>query len=176
MPVFINKASLEHSRAHSFTWWLCFSCYKGSSVVAIETNQPTKFMVTSIWPFKEEVCWALPCLWSLYPVGFLPTSMTTFTSFCLLWPSGDGGWCSLEFCPSSSHWHTLPPSIVVPVPEQHPSQSVGKLSASCSVFPNRLGSLRTRPMCFSYSSRHMAATQKISTRWMRVYKAFQKNI
>lgn len=144
--------------------------------VAIETNQPTKFMITSIWPFTEEVCWVLPFLWSLYPVGFLPTCMTTDTSFRLLWPSGGGGWCSLEFCLSSSHWNTLPPSIVVQVPEHLPSQSVGKLSVICSVFPNKLGSLRTRPMCFSYSSWHMAATQKISARWMCVYKAFQKNI
>lgn len=60
MPVFINKASLEHSRPHSFTWWFCFSCYKGSSAVAIETNQPTKFMITSIWPFRLLLSPALP--------------------------------------------------------------------------------------------------------------------
>lgn len=154
MLVFMNKASLEHSRAHSFTWWLWLlfllqrqfsSCNRDQSAYKIYDNfYLARHRRGLLSPPLSVV--ALSC-------GF-PSHLRdcTFTSFPLLWPSGGGGWCSLEFCPSSSHWHTLPLSIVVPVPEHRPSQSVGKLSVSCSVFPNRPGSLRTWPMCFSYNS------------------------
>lgn len=158
----------------------CFHCHNGSLVAISETIRPT-MLIAYIFHLALWSSWLSPALCVVTFSCGLPSHLHECTApgFCLLLPSGGGGWCSAEFCPSPSHWHaSLPPSRL----PWHPNILYHKpimLRARCFICPNRLapwGQSLPLSAITQHSSRHTATIQKTSSRQMRVYKVFQKYI
>lgn len=155
LPAFVNKLPLEHSHAHSFTWWpwLPLLLQRQFSSCSRDCAAHNTYAVFFLALYRSLPSPALSVV--TFSCGF-PSHLRDciFTGFCLLLPSGSGGWCSPEFCPSSSHWHVFPPSVVVPVAPEHPPSHTWSVKCIWKVIclPQQTRLLGTGPMCYSCNS------------------------
>lgn len=150
---------------------LLFLLQRQFSSCEAETNQPTKFMITSIWPFRAS---AEPCpscghfILVSFPPAWLPTSFRLSTAqwrWRLVLPRILSVIFSLKHSPSihcgSGTW--TPPITIC-------REIICKLLC----LSQQTGLWGHGPCKLATAPGTVAATQKISARWMCVYKAFQK--